>query len=294
MQLEFHQLDLRYQALRRRSPDRERRLLASLAAAGQQQPVIVVRDPAGPFVLVDGYKRVRALRQLKHDTVLGSCWDLDEVDALILERLMRTPEGDTALEQGWLLCELGQRFGLTVEEIGHRFDKSPSWVSRRQALVKDLPAEVQELVRTGAIGPHAAMKHLVPLARANGADCVRLAAALAPLRPSSRQVAEVHAAWTAGNAKTRALLVENPALFLRAREEARRSEVEAQSPVRQLLGDLGLLEGVARRAQRRLSQGLAQRLTASEREEAMRCLLSAQAGFEQLVTIAKRELGHAG
>jgi len=40
----------------------------------------------------------------------------------------------------------------------------------------------------GAIGAHAAMKYLVPLARANLDDCVRLAKAVAPLGLSNRQI----------------------------------------------------------------------------------------------------------
>lgn len=42
MQLEFHQLDRRWEHLRVRRVDRERRLLASLAATGQQTPIVVV------------------------------------------------------------------------------------------------------------------------------------------------------------------------------------------------------------------------------------------------------------
>ena len=50
MELEFHQLDRRYETLRRRSPERERRLLASLAEHGQQAPIIVVVDE-GPITV---------------------------------------------------------------------------------------------------------------------------------------------------------------------------------------------------------------------------------------------------
>ena len=58
MELEFHQLDLRYEALRRRAPEREKRLLASLAEHGQQTPIVVVGGEAGKRIVVDGYKRV--------------------------------------------------------------------------------------------------------------------------------------------------------------------------------------------------------------------------------------------
>ena len=72
MDVELHQLELRYAALRRQSAARERALLASLAEAGQQTPVVVLGTggEAGRWVLLDGYKRVRALRRLGRDTVL--------------------------------------------------------------------------------------------------------------------------------------------------------------------------------------------------------------------------------
>jgi hypothetical protein len=43
MKLEGHQLDLRYETLRTRKPEAERKLLASLADIGQQVPVVVVQ-----------------------------------------------------------------------------------------------------------------------------------------------------------------------------------------------------------------------------------------------------------
>ena len=113
IQLEFHQLELRYEALRRRAPEQEKRLLASLAQHGQQAPIVVVGSEDGRAVVVDGYKRLRALRQLKADTVLVTTWELGEAEALMLERLMRTAGRDDAFEQAWLLRELGQRFGLS-------------------------------------------------------------------------------------------------------------------------------------------------------------------------------------
>jgi len=42
MRLEFHQLERRLEHLRVRRPERQRRLLASLAASGQQTPIVVV------------------------------------------------------------------------------------------------------------------------------------------------------------------------------------------------------------------------------------------------------------
>lgn len=288
MDLEFHQLDLRYEGLRRRSARKERQLLASLAERGQLMPIVVVGGgEAGRHVVVDGYKRVRALKRLSRDGVRATRWELPEAEALLLERLMRTAEGDGPLEQGWLLRELHQRFALSQEELARRFDKSQSWVSRRLALVDELPEAIQEEVRSGGVTAQAAMKYLVPMARAKLDDALRLALAIAPRRLSTRQVGELYGGWLSGSEETRELLLSDPGLFLRAQEEARRAE---PSPAQLLLDDLGALGGVARRGHRRLNQGLAKKLSPPEREEGRRCFLAAQADAEAFFHRCQKEI----
>ncbi len=296
MDLEFHEVDLRYESLRTRSAPREARLLASLAEKGQQAPVVVVTvGDVGRHVLVDGYKRVRALRRLGRDTVRAMAWDLGEAEALVVERLMRSGDGAGALEEGWLLAELRDRFGMTVEELGRRFDRSGSWVSRRLGLVSELPREIQEQVRRGEIAAHAAMRHLVPLARANAGEAVQLAAVIGPHRPTSREVGILCAGWLSGSEATRRLLVADPRLFLRARAQALHPADPAEAgPAAVLLADLGALGGVARRAIRHLREGLLARLLAPEREEVGRALAQARTDVERLATTYEKEARHAG
>ena len=64
MQLEFHQLDRRWEHLRVQHAGRQRRLLASLAESGQQVPIVVVAadGQADRYVVIDGYKRVARAR----------------------------------------------------------------------------------------------------------------------------------------------------------------------------------------------------------------------------------------
>lgn len=268
MDLEFHQLDLRYEELRGRNPARERRLLSSLAEVGQQAPIVVVSaSEAARHVVIDGYKRVRLLRRLGQDTVQATTWDLGEAEALLLERLLRAGDADNALEQGWFLRELRERFGLSGEELGKRFGRTPSWVSRRLSLVAELPESVHKHVRAGAIGAHAAMKYLVPLARANRTDGERLADAVAPLRLTTRQMALVHAAWSGANSKTRELILKDPALVVRAHEEARRCRERPATPAQRLLSDLGALSAVAGRVYQRTRRGELRELLGPEREE---------------------------
>jgi ParB/RepB/Spo0J family partition protein len=295
MDLELHQLELRYQQLRTRDPRRERQLTASLAEVGQLMPIVVVAGDADDrYVVVDGYKRVRAVRRLHQDTVRATRWELDEAEALMLERLMRTSERESPLEQGWLLSELRARFGLKLEELARRFDKSLSWVSRRLALVDELPAPVQEQVRSGELPAYAAMKHLVPLARAKREDCVRLAEAVAGHRLSTRELGALCEGFRHGGGKTRALVLTDPLVFLRARAAAQAPEPAPKSAGQQLLDDLGALGGIARRVTRHLRDGAGRALLADERLEVRRGALQARTDGEALWRLIDKELPDAG
>lgn len=289
MELELHQLDSRYAALRRRDARRERVLLASLSDKGQQVPVVVVAGEAGKYILVDGYKRVRALARLHRDTVTVTVWTVAEPDALLLERLMRTAEGDSALEQGWLLRELHERFGLPAAELARRFDKTTSWVSRRLALVRELPEEVQELVRKGELAAHAAMRHLVPLARANTAGCTELAQALAAHGLSARQVGVLCAAWASGTPESRKLILKDPLLVIRAEEAAKQPKERA--PAERVLSDIAAIAAIARRARRLVGEGAARFVATEELEGALR---AAEADTAALFTQLRKEQSSAG
>jgi ParB/RepB/Spo0J family partition protein len=285
-------LDLRYETLRTHKPEAERKLVGSLAEIGQQVPVVVVRGE-GPdrFVLVDGYKRVRALRRLGQDLVGATCWDLSEAEALVLDRLMRTGEGATALEQGWLLHELSVRFELSLENLGRRFARSASWVSRRLALVGELPAAIQERVQRGELPAHAAMKHLVPLARANPDACERLVAAIAGKGLTNREVGQLYAAWRDGLPAIRERVLTAPLLFLKARQAV---GAVPDDEGRALMDDLDMLAAVARRARRRLRQGVFRRLLPPERQDVSRLCVSAREEMDRLAERRREEDDHAG
>src|ERR1035437_8932026 len=87
MQLEFHQLDRRWEHLRVRRPHRQRRLMASLAESGQQTPIVVVLSPdhRDRYLVIDGHKRIAALQQLGRDTVEATVWAMSDAEALLLD-----------------------------------------------------------------------------------------------------------------------------------------------------------------------------------------------------------------
>jgi ParB/RepB/Spo0J family partition protein len=253
MQLEFHQLDRRWEHLRVRHPARQRRLVASLAEAGQQTPIVVVAaGQPGRYLVIDGYKRIAALQQLGRDTVEAVEWPMSEAEALLLERSLRFSEHETALEQGWLLAEMEQRFGYGLDALARRFDRSVSWVSRRLALVELLPEVIQQQVREGKIAAQLAMKYLAPVARVNRDHCERMAAAFAKHRCDTRQAGQLYTAWREGSRVVRERILAEPELFLKTQRQPSASRPAAAALER----DLEMAVAILNRASRRLAAAL--------------------------------------
>lgn len=284
MQLEFHQLDRRFEHLRVRCPERKRRLLASLAESGQQTPIVVVADAGTSerYLVIDGYKRIAALRQLGRDTVEVVVWPLSEAEALVLDRSLRLAERETALEQGWLLAELERRFHYDFAELARRFDRSVSWVSRRLALVELLPEAIQRQVREGKIAANVAMKYLGPVARLSLDDCERMAAVFVRLHCQTREAGQLYAAWRDGSPAIRKRILDQPELFLKTRRH-----VESKPTVNEaaeLMRDLEMLAAIVNRATRRFHAAAA-RMDRTQCEEARRKL---ERSRDQLAHLAQR------
>jgi ParB family chromosome partitioning protein len=268
MQLEFHQLDRRWEHLRVREPHRQRRLLASLAESGQQTPIVVVvaNDNSERYLVIDGHKRIAALQQLGRDTVEATVWPMSEAEALLLSRSVRFSPQESALEQGWLLSEMERRFGYSLDELARRFDRSVSWVSRRLALVELLPETVQLHVREGTLSAQVAMKYLVPIARVSADDCERMAAAFVKHRCDTRQAAQLYTAWREGSRVVRERILAEPELFLKTQRQPQTAKPAAAAQVER---DLETALAILRRAGRRLTEALPE-MNAAQQEQAQR------------------------
>jgi ParB/RepB/Spo0J family partition protein len=268
MQLEFHQLDRCWEHLRVHHPSRQRRLLASLAEVGQQTPIVVVaaEGQADRYVVIDGYKRIVALEQLGRDTVEAVVWPMSEAAAVLLDRSLRLSEHESALEVGWLLAELEQRFGYGLDELARRFDRSVSWVSRRLALAELLPEAIQQQVREGKVLAQVAMKFLVPTAHQSLEDCQRMAAIFAQHHCDTRKAGQLYAAWRKGSPAIRKRILDDPELFFKTQRQ-----VQEKTPAgtgAELLRDLEMMAAIANRAHRRLAGAAATELDHQQREAA--------------------------
>jgi hypothetical protein len=190
---------------------------------------------------------------------------MSEAEALLLDRTLRFSPQESALEQGWLLAELEQRFGYSLEELGRRFDRSVNWVSRRLALVELLPEAIQQQVREGKLAAQVAMKHLVPVARVSADDCTRMAAALVAHRCNTRQAGQLYTAWREGTRAIRERILAEPELFLKTQ---RQPPPERPAAVEQVERDLDMVIAILRRTGRRLAEALPE-MTSPQQKQAL-------------------------
>jgi len=212
-------LDMRYASLRVRRPMTEKRLVASMDSMGQQSPVVVVAgSESGRYVVIDGHKRVRALRRLKADAVKAAVWEMPAEQALVVAYQMASGAGWNAVEEGWLVWELVRTMGLSESQAGQRLERSKCWVSGRLGLVEILPEAVLEGVRSGKIGAYTATRHLLPFARANTGDCESLTVKIVENGFRSREVETLCRYYGSASKEGRWRMLEDPARFLKALE----------------------------------------------------------------------------
>jgi len=276
--LECRTLVLRYVHLRIRDAGAEARLVSSMAEAGQTSPVIVVHDADGRPVLLDGYRRVRALGQLANDTVVAIRLGLSEADGLVYCHRQETSRRRSVVEEGWLVRELVEQ-GPTLRAIGVALGRTASWVSRRMALVSALPESAEEAVRSGRVPPHAAMKSLVPLARANKSQCERLVRALGNERVTTRQMAQLYTAWRGGDGEVRERIASAPRLFLRAAEA---SGPEPGDEIGWLVQKLGVAGAALTRTGESLEQAASADASVVKSVRVRRALRTMKAAWEAL------------
>jgi ParB family transcriptional regulator, chromosome partitioning protein len=257
-ELDLHCLELRYAAMRVAEPQAVQRIAASLERCGQLVPCVAVNDPRADeqrLVLIDGYRRIAALRRLGRDTVAIECWACDLTTALISLLTRRQDRAFAIIEQSLLLRELLLRQGLSQQELARRTGHDVSWVNRRLQLLQGLPDSVLAAVCAGQLSSWAASRILVPLARANTEHAEHLLQALRGARLSTRELRQWFEHYQAASHATRERMVNHPTLLLRALQERRAAQSGEQlhnGPEGACASDVRRVEALLARLRQRL------------------------------------------
>lgn len=226
LELNVDVLEARYSRLRVPDQRGERQLLASIEEHGQRDPITVVAEGEGRFVVIDGHARVRALKRLRRDVVKALVLDMGPAEALATAYRQGLARGYNAIEEGLLVYELHRVWKWNLGTAAASMGRSRGWASRRLGLVEAMPDTVLEGVRCGKLGAWSAMKHLLPLARANGPACERLAEKIMEAGLSSRQVGLVCEHFAKSGVKVGGRILEDPARFLKALEASGKGPLE--------------------------------------------------------------------
>jgi len=269
LQVELHRLQLRFADTRVREPRVIEALSRSIEDCGQLVACIAVSESSAGesaseqrLTLLDGYRRVAALRRLNCDLARVHIWNCDVAHGLLAVLAGSHARAYAPIEQALLLREL-RTFGLSQQEIARRSGRDVSWVSRRLQLLSQLPDNVLAAVRAGTLSCWAATRVFSPLARANSEHAEALLAAAREHALSTRELRAWLEHYQRASRGVRERMLQHPKLFLQA-QQAQQQEpcVEAlrAGPEGQCLQDLHRLRWLIKRVRERLrglhAQGL--------------------------------------
>lgn len=295
LELDLHRLELRFAGSRLVEPRAVARIAHSIERCGQIVPCVVVSVSGGPgagcerLVLIDGYRRVAALRRLGRDTASVEQWACDLTDAL-LSLLARTQDRPLAsIEEALLIRELMQGLGLSQHDLARRCGRDVSWISRRLQLLSGLPDAALTAVRDGTLSSWSASRIVVPLARANAEHADQLLTALADAPLSTRELRCWFEHYQKAFRSARDHMVSRPRMFidaLRETGEQRAGERLRDGPEGECAADLRGIEAILARLRKRVT---ALRPLPRTLIDALPRL---RAGIEALISEIQREGAH--
>lgn len=217
-EVDTHLLDLRYSHTRIKNDKILVTLTNSIQAYGQIVPVLAISEQER-YILIDGYKRLAALKACGRDCITLELTDAEEHDSLFTLLAQNNERKLEAIEQAALIQELHGRFSSSFSEIATRLGRNKSWVKRRLDLIESLPEEVYRAVMTGKLSSWAASRILVPLARANEQDCLELTKKIIKDPLSTRELVQLYKHYGKSNRTVRDRIIANPSLFTKTTKE---------------------------------------------------------------------------
>ena len=215
IEVEWHQLDLRYQDLRMSTAQTQQQLMLSIHQHGLLVPVVVVTSHGQekPWVLIDGYLRANATKALAKDVIRAQVWELSIAEALLHAYRNHKARPWCYLEEAQLLQELICCHQYSQAQLARCLGKSETWVSHRLQFITALPQFIKEAIYQGHLSFWPASRILIPFARANQSHAKKLMDYLACHSHANREIQAFYQHYLRSNKKVREHLVEYPRLF---------------------------------------------------------------------------------
>ncbi len=208
-------LDLELGRVRCPPPARVEALRLDLGRHGQLSPLVARLQPEGPPQLLDGFKRLRAAREMGWATLKVGCLETTPSTALALMLSLNRRFGLSPVEEALVVRELVST-GLTGVEVGRLLGRHKSWVSRRLGLLQRLAPELQEDMKLGLLDPGVA-RRLLALPRGNQ---VELAAVVRQAGLGVRQTETLVSLWRrAPSEEAKEFVIKHPTEALAAAED---------------------------------------------------------------------------
>jgi ParB family transcriptional regulator, chromosome partitioning protein len=297
LEVDLHLLEMRFAGARLIDPQAIEALARSIERDGQIVPCIVAaasRETSGAegterLVLIDGYRRVAALRRLGRDRAFIERWPCEVAEAVMGVLARTRSRCFAAIEEALLLRELTQGLGISQREAALRCGRDVSWVNRRLKLLLALPEAAVAAVREGRLSTWSAARVIAPLARANSAHADRLLRAQEQAPLSTRELGVWFEHYQKAKRSVRERMLDHPRLFLQALKECAAetsSERLRIGPEGECEADLWRINELICRVRKRLG------MLAPLSEELVTALSCARVNFEGLQEDIRRYSEH--
>lgn len=167
LDIKIEDLDTGFERFRLIDPSAEAHMKDSVKVHGQLSPVLTGQISNRKLLLVDGYKRFRAIKALEQDHITAYALErpITALKAMVLT-VNHEQSPCRELEEALLVQSLHHEDGLQQNEIALLCNRHKSWVSRRIALIERLSDDVREQLRLGLLTISAA-RELLRLPRGN-------------------------------------------------------------------------------------------------------------------------------
>jgi ParB-like chromosome segregation protein Spo0J len=173
--LSLDEIDLGFRRYRLQRLEAEQVMQRSLQRYGQLSPVVVC-EVEGRLMLVDGFKRHAAARQIpRMETLWSRCLEADASMAKAAVYTLNATRGPVqALEEAWIVHALVREDGLSQPAVAALLGHHKSWVCRRLALLEKLAQPAREELGLGLVSPTVA-RQLTRLPAGNQVEALQAA-----------------------------------------------------------------------------------------------------------------------